>query len=150
MDLCSSLSFRLMCHILYEAGQLGISPLNTTPISTRPTPPPPGLHQTSAAGSLPHLTPSSTYWARLITGAQHQPWPPHLPPRWWNRSIWDHMMGNSWGGVFLLPQEQLKVQEQTKVRYKERSRNEGLEENTILLYAALSPWECTFIYTKVI
>lgn len=76
---------------------------NTNPASTpstRVTPtvssPPPTHHhhQAQAAGSLPHLTPCCTYWAWLITGAQLQLWPPHLPPHWWDCPIWDLIIGN--------------------------------------------------------
>lgn len=73
----------------------------------RPPPPYPH-HQTPAAGSLPHLTPSSTYRAWLIIGAQHQPWSPHLPPHWWDGPIWDVMMGNLQGVSSYFPKP-LKV-----------------------------------------
>lgn len=102
-----------------------LSPLNTTPASNPPhpgwPPPPAHHHQTPAAGSLPHLTPSSTYWAWLITGAQHHPWPPHLPPHWWDCPIWDLMMGKfRWwgvGGVLLRPKTaQGAVKSETKIK----------------------------------
>lgn len=73
-------------------------------------PPPAHHHQTPAAGSLPHLTPSSTYWACVITGAQHHPWPPHLPPSLVGLSHLGPYDGGisrvgewGWGGVLLLP-----------------------------------------------
>lgn len=60
---------------------LHFGPPLSPPLPALGDPPPPAHHhQTPAAGSLPHLTPSSTRWAWVITGAQHHPWPPHLPP----------------------------------------------------------------------
>lgn len=68
-------------------------------------PPPAHHHQTPAAGSLPHLTPSSTHWAWVIRGALHHPWPPHLPPHWWNCPIWNLMMRHFQGVFSYFPKQ---------------------------------------------
>lgn len=108
-ELCTV--FGQMCQILCVLGQVRVTektptpfpPLsNTNPASTpstrvTPTVSPPNSSSSSGASSWQPAPFNSLlhYWAWLITGAQLQLWPPHLPPHWWDCPIWDLIIGAS-------------------------------------------------------